>query len=330
MTPIPLYPLRFSPILEYRIWGGQHLSNLLDTPLGSDDCIGEAWMLSDRDDHASIINNGLLKGQSLGELFKQSQQQLMGKLAGHFDKFPLLLKFLDANDMLSVQVHPSDEQKDYIPAGEQGKTEAWVVLEAGTESRIYAGLKQKTTADNLRQSIKNGTIQNYLSSFTPKSGDGVFLPAGTIHSLGGNLVVFEVQQNSDVTFRLFDWNHIDPTTAQPRALQIEQAIACIDFEQGEQKPVVPLLEECNPILRERLFQCDHFRLWRLSGSLPFTIGVVDMPRILVCIEGGGKLDHNGDFYSIRKGDVWLLPAVVGSSLFRPDDNVCLLEIALPE
>jgi mannose-6-phosphate isomerase len=322
-----LYPLRFDPIYQYRIWGGRHLADFLTTPM-PDGLIGEAWMLSDRSSHASLVANGSLKGQTIGQLFEQSQEQLMGKLAGKFDRFPLLLKFLDASEMLSVQVHPTDEQKDYIPDGENGKTEAWVVLESTSESKIYAGLKPKTTADNLRQSIKSGTIENHLSSFTPKPGDGIFLPAGTVHSLGGNIVVFEVQQNSDVTFRLYDWNHIDAKTGKARPLQIDQAIACIDFAQGEKTSVVPVIEEQKSVLRERLFQCEHFRLWRLSGKLPFTVGEKDTPRVLVCIDGEGKLEHNNTSYTMRKGDVWLVPAIVGSCLFCPNATVSLLEIAL--
>ena len=139
----------------------------------------------------------------------------MGKLARRFRRFPLLLKFLDAREMLSVQVHPSDPHTDLYAGWRTGKTEAWVVLEAGTESRIYAGLKPGTTADDLRRAITNGTVADHLAYFTPKPGDGVFLPAGTVHALGGDIVVFEVQQNSDVTFRLYDWDHVDAKTGQP-------------------------------------------------------------------------------------------------------------------
>ena len=176
--------------------------------LPGDGPIGEAWLLSDRDDHPSLVANGPLKGQTLGQLLKQSPEQLLGKLAGRFRRFPLLLKFLDVRGTLSVQVHPSDRQTSYIPAGETGKTEAWVVLEAEPESRIYAGLKPGTTADDLRQAIANKTVAEHLACFTPKPGDGVFVPAGTVHSLG-DVVVFEVQENSDVTFRLYDWDHVD-------------------------------------------------------------------------------------------------------------------------
>ena len=226
-----LYPLRFEAIYQYRLWGGRHLANLLTTPLPSGP-VGEAWILSDRDDHQSQVAEGLFKGQTIGQLLQQFPQQILGKLAGRFRRFPLLLKFLDVHEMLSVQVHPTKANKDLLPAGETAKTEAWVVLEAGTESRIYAGLKPDTTEADLRRALANGTVANYLAYLTPKPGDAVFLRAGTVHSLGGDLVVFEIQQNSDVTFRLYDWDHIDPKTGKPRALQVDQAIACIDFAEG--------------------------------------------------------------------------------------------------
>jgi hypothetical protein len=175
-------------------------------------------------------------------LLEQFPEQLMGKLAGRFRRFPLLLKFLDAREMLSVQVHPSDAHTDLLPPGETGKTEAWVVLEAGPKSRIYAGLKPGTTADDLRRALANGTVADHLACFTPKAGDGVFIPAGTVHSLGGGVVVFEVQQNSDVTFRLYDWNHVDAKTGQPRPLQVDQALACIDFAQVRAVLVTPVVE----------------------------------------------------------------------------------------
>ncbi len=330
MSQVLLYPLRFEPIYQYRLWGGGRLADLLSAPLPSDGPIGEAWVLSDRDDHPSQVASGPQKGRTIGQLLEQSPEQLLGKLAQRCRRFPLLLKFLDARDMLSVQVHPSDRQTNYLPAGETGKTEAWVVLEAGTESCIYAGLKPGTTGDDLRRAIANGAVADHLVCFTPKPGDGVFLPAGTVHALGGDVVVFEVQQNSDVTFRLYDWDHVDAKTGEPRALQVDQALACIDFAQGAVGPVVPVVEEAQPVLRERLFLCEHFGLWRLRGESPFTVGAAGVPRVLVCIVGDGQLEHGGATYAVGKGDVLLLPAVVGTCAFRPRGAVSLLEIALPE
>ena len=326
---MPLYPLRFEPIYQYRLWGGRRLANLLAAPLPGDGPIGEAWLLSDRDDHPSPVADGPLKGKTITQLMKQSPEQLLGKLAGQFSRFPLLLKFLDVNKSLSVQVHPSDAHIELIPAGETGKTEAWVVLEANSASRIYAGLKPGTTPDTLRGAIASGTVEDHLASFTPKPGDGVLVRAGTVHSLS-DVVVFEVQENSDVTFRLYDWNHVDPRTGQRRPLQVDQALACINFSEVAIGPVVPMGEETTPTLRERLFHCDHFGVWRIRGEAPFSVDKKGTPRVLVCIVGHGQLEHCGADYAFGKGDVVLLPAVVGECLCRPHGEVVLLQISLPK
>ncbi len=329
MKQTTLYPLRFEPIYQYRLWGGRRLANLLSAPLPGDGPIGEAWLLSDRDDHPSVVADGSLKGTTITQLMAESAEQLLGKLAGRFDRFPLLLKFLDARDTLSVQVHPSDRDTKYLPRGETGKTEAWVVLEAGPESRIYAGLNPGTTSENLGEAIASGTVAEHLPSFRPRSGDGVLIPAGTVHSLG-DVVVFEVQQNSDVTFRLYDWNHVDSKTGQPRPLQVEQATACIDFAQGVIGPVVPMVDEVTPVMREQLFDCEYFELWRFSAESPFGVGAARTPRVLVCLAGGGNVEHDGSDYAIGKGDVMLIPAAVGACLCLPCGALTLLEVSLPE
>jgi mannose-6-phosphate isomerase len=329
MHQIPLYPLRFEPIYQYRLWGGRRLANLLSAPLPEEGWIGEAWILSDRHDHPSLVADGPLKGTTIAQLLEQSPKQLMGRLAGRFPRFPLLLKFLDVSKTLSVQVHPSDAKIDFIPPGETGKTEAWVVLEAERESRIYAGLKPGNTAETLRGAITNGTLEDQLASFTPKTGDAILVRAGTVHSLR-DVVVFEVQENSDVTFRLYDWDHVDPKTGQHRSLQVDQALACIDFTQGAIGPVAAVVEKLNGHKRERLMLSEHFGVWRIGGGAPFTVGAADTPRVLVCIGGEGRLEQGGANYGFARGDVLLLPAVVGACSCRPLVEVSLLEISLPE
>jgi mannose-6-phosphate isomerase len=143
-------------------------------------------------------------------------------------------------------------------------------------------------------------------------------------------VVFEIQQNSDVTFRLYDWDHIDPKTGKPRTLQVDEAMACIDFSEGTVSLVTPVVETTTPVERERLFHCEHFWLWRLRGQLPFTIGAADLPRVLVCVEGEGQLEHRGATYAVGKGDVFVSPAVIGTCVFRPRGPVNVLEIAMPD
>jgi mannose-6-phosphate isomerase len=329
MIKLPMYPLRFEPIYQYRLWGSRRLAGLLTAPLPGDGPIGEAWLLSDRDDHASKVADGPLKGSTIRQLLEHAPDQLMGKLAGRFERFPVLLKFLDAHEKLSVQVHPQDDQRDYIPDGESGKSEAWVVLEVGGASRIYAGLLPGTTKDLLERALKSRTLPGRLASFTPKVGDAVFVSAGTVHSLN-DVVVFEVQENSDVTFRLDDWDRVDPKTRKPRLLQVEQAVACIDFEQTAIGPSAPVVEEEAPARREQLFHCEHFSVWRHTGQSSFTVGAAAKPRVLVAIAGEGELEHGGTHYPIGHGDVFLLPAEVGACSYCPRTTVTLLEVSLPE
>ena len=182
-----------------------------------------------------------------------------------------------------------------------------------------------TTPNDLQQAIKNDKVADKISYFIPKTGDGVFIPAGTVHTLGDGVVIFEVQQNSDVTFRLYDWGHVDANTGKPRALQVDEALACINFEQAAKGPVEPVVENVTSVLRERLFLCEQFVLWRLSGVSPFIVGSPEMPHALVCIAGSGRIEFDGSAYGMGKGDVFLLPASVGECLFRTKDYVCLKE-----
>ena len=323
-----LYPLRFEPIYQYRLWGGRRLADFLSSAL-PDGPVGEAWLLSDRDDHSSVIANGQLKGRTLGQLLTEWPRELLGQSAGEVTRFPLLLKFLDVQGALSVQVHPSDVQTSYLPDGESGKTEAWVVLATGPEGRIYAGLKPHTKLSAIRESLATGSVADLLASFTPESGDAVLIPAGTVHALR-DLVVFEVQENSDVTFRLYDWGHVDTKTHRPRSLQVEEALACIDLWHGPIVPATPVLEGAAPTRREKLLDCEHFGLWRVCAEAPFTVGAKGTPRILVCIEGQGQVKHDGVDHFCVKGDVMFLPAVVGVCACQPLDSITLLEISMPQ
>jgi mannose-6-phosphate isomerase len=329
MTEFSLYPLRFEPIYQYRLWGGRRFDRFLRAPLPFTVPVGEAWILSDRDDHPSLVADGPLKGATIAQLIKRSPEQMLGKLAVHFSRFPLLLKFLDVREKLSVQVHPSDAHSELIPPGETGKTESWVVLETGPQGQIYAGLKPGTTAEVLREAVAKKTVSKNLASFTPKLGDCVFVRAGTVHSLS-DVMVFEIQENSDVTFRLDDWNHVDPKTGHHRPLQVDKAMACIDFTKIDIGPVVPQVEQATPVLREKLIRCDHFGVHRITGHSSFVFGAKGMASVLVCLAGRGFLEHGGTHYAFNQGDVLLLPAVVGRCLCLLQDPAILLEISLPK
>lgn len=323
------YPLRFDPIFQYRLWGGRNLEEFMSTPLPGDGPYGEAWILSDRDDFASVVADGPLKGRTLTELVNEFPSEMMGSLSLDHPRFPLLLKFLDCQEMLSVQVHPADSQTNLLPPGEYGKTEAWVVIGADPKCLIYEGLRPGTNPESLRKAIDDKTLGNQLPSFTPNVGDAVYIPAGTVHTLGGGVLVFEVQENSDVTFRLFDWDRVDPKTGKPRELHVDKGLASIDFRQGVGRPVISVVEEGNPVRREMLFQGDHFWVWRTFGEVPPTVGGSNEPHVLVCLEGSGHVEHNGSNYGINKGNAMLLPAAIGECVCLPNSPMTLLEIAIP-
>jgi mannose-6-phosphate isomerase len=322
-------PLRFEPIFQYRLWGGRRLAKWSREPLPGDGPVGEAWILSDRDDHASRVAEGPYAGKTLRELLAAEPDAMLGRQKGQFERYPLLLKFLDATEMLSVQVHPSDAHKDLLPPGERGKTESWLVLDSEPSSSIYAGLQPGVTADEMRARSADGTVEQNLASFQPKPGDGLFIEAGTVHALGGGVVVFETQQNSDVTFRLFDWNRIDEKTGQSRELHIDQAIRSTNFDAVAVKPSEPKVTETTPALREQMFTCEFFVVDRVSGDQPFPVGATNEMRVLVALDGNGAFRYAGTDYEVHPGDVYVLPAAVGQVEFNPNGQATLAEVAVP-
>lgn len=324
-----LTPLRFEPIFQYRLWGGRKLEKWSREPIAVEGPVGEAWILSDRDDFASVVAEGPLKGKTLKELFAEQNEAMLGKQAGQFERFPLLLKFLDAKEMLSVQVHPSDAHKELLPAGERGKTECWLVMDAEPGASIYAGLKEGVTPETLREKSEAGTVEEDLASFEPTKGDGLFIEAGTVHALGGGVVVFETQQNSDVTFRLFDWNRVDEKTGKPREMHVEKSIQSTNFEAGAVGAVKPRVLETQRVLREALFVSEFFLVERLTGAEPFNVGAENAMRVLVAIEGEGTMQYFDNEFEVKQGDVYVLPASVGVLEFKPQGKVILAEVAVP-
>ena len=325
-----LTPLRFEPIFQYRLWGGRKLEGYSRGPLGVEGPVGEAWILSDREDHASVVAEGPLKGTTLGTLLKDHNEAMLGEAKGQYEKFPLLLKFLDAKEVLSVQVHPSDAHKDLLPPGERGKTESWLVLESEPDAKIFLGICEGTTPERLRADSEEGVVDGDLASFHPEVGDGVFIEAGTIHALGDGVLVFECQQNSDVTFRLFDWNRIDEKTGKPRELHIDKAVKATNFDATEVPPVEPKVLGTSRVLREGMFHCEFFTVERLTGTEPFPVGKDGSLRTLVALEGGGTMQLFETLYEVRQGDVWVLPAEVGELEFKPKGKVVLAEVSVPK
>ncbi|MCA9268615.1 MAG: class I mannose-6-phosphate isomerase, partial [Planctomycetales bacterium] len=214
-----LYPLRMQPLFRRYLWGGRRLQTVLDKPLGSGDDYAESWEIVDHGADQSVVAAGPLAGKPLADIVAQHTRELFGRHAP-LAQFPLLFKLLDCNRNLSVQVHPNDQQAAALDPPDLGKTEAWVILDAAPGSVIYAGLERDCDAAALEQAISAGRVDACLGRFEPQRGDCVFIPAGTVHALGAGLLVAEIQQASDTTFRLFDWNRVG-ADGRPRPLHLE-------------------------------------------------------------------------------------------------------------
>jgi len=319
-----LYPLKFEPIFKSALWGGRRLATLFPSA-PADGPLAEAWVLSDQGDTVSRVTNGPLAGTTLRDLMHTRRRELLGASAEGHDEFPLLLKFIDARDRLSVQVHPDDEGARRLAGHPRGKTEAWVVTSAEPGSQIYAGLVSGVSRERFQAALGAGTTDELLHRFEPQVGDCLFLPAGIVHAIGGGLMVFEVQQTSDVTFRLHDWGRVDPKTSRPRELHVEHALACTDFGSGPRRPVWPSLDHAGPVERERLVQCEYFRLYRYRGSRSFVHDGGGTASVLVGLEGEVTVRGGGREESLRPGEVLLLPATLGRVECAPTGPYVMLE-----
>ena len=330
MPRAPLYPLRFEPIFTANLWGGRRLPAYLNRTVPHADPVGEAWVLSDVDGSPSRVAAGPLAGVTLRELLAADPARVVGRAKAPQGRFPLLLKFLDARQELSVQVHPNDEQAARLGLGKFGKTEAWVVLDRDpATSRLYAGFAEGVTAADFRTALAAGTTPRTLHGFTPAAGDCVFLEAGTVHAIGADLFLFEVQQTSDITYRLYDWDRVDAKTNRPRELHVEAGLACADFGRGPCRPVAPAVSVRDGVRREKLVACGHFTLERFTAAVPFRVGAANECRAVVCVGGSGELEWAGARYPLRAGDVYLLPAEVGAARAVPAPELTLLECGLP-
>jgi len=320
-----MYPLRFRPIFKQYVWGGRQLESCLGKEIGPEPNYAESWEICDHGPDQTVVESGPLAGIGLDRLVAQRGLELLGS---HHPRsgFPLLLKFLDAAQTLSVQVHPDDARAARLDPPDLGKTEAWVVLAAEPGSLIYAGLAPGADRDSLAEAIREGTCQEQLHRFEPRPGDCVFLPAGTVHALGEGLLVAEIQQASDTTYRLFDWNRLG-TDGKPRALHVEDGLEAVDWNQGQIGPQVP-----QPTGRpgvSRLVDCDQFVLDRWQFESPETAGGDDRFHILCVLEGSLTVEHDPAGSPLRRGQTALLPASLGKVRLEPRENTVMLDAYLP-
>ncbi|MCA9259112.1 MAG: class I mannose-6-phosphate isomerase [Planctomycetales bacterium] len=322
-------PLRFEPLFRRYLWGGRRLATLLNKPLGEGDDYAESWEIVDHGADQIVVRGGALAGRTLQQLIHERPEWLLGagvEVEGaQGPRFPLLFKFLDCNHTLSVQVHPNDAQGALLDPPDLGKTEAWVVVSADAGSRLYAGLRDGVTRQQLADALAEGSCAECLHEVPVSAGDCVFIPAGTVHALGAGLVIAEIQQASDTTFRLFDWNRLDKE-GRPRDLHIEQSLAVIDFQRGPVGPVSP--QATDDPRCELLVACDKFVLRRWKVCEPLETPDRGTFRILAVLEGA--LDLIGDPLAqpLARGETAVLPAALRSQSVNPHGQTTFLEIAL--
>lgn len=323
-----LPPLVFAPLYRRYIWGGRGFASALgrDLPPGHD--YAESWELVDRGPDQSVVAVGPLAGTTLGELVQTRGPELLGRHAP-LPAFPLLFKFLDACRDLSVQVHPDDSRAALLDPPDRGKTEAWYVVAAAPAARIYAGLREGVDRAAVAEAVAAGNWDTVLHSFAPAAGDCVFIPAGTVHAIGGGLLVAEIQQSSDVTYRLFDWNRTGPD-GKPRPLHVEAGLEAITRFQ----PVQPFASQGNagpavcPLVRCEFFQLDEVRplqAWQAGGD--------DGCHFFAVLAGRLQLDPQWGLPPLGPGQCVLLPASAGRQSMTVEtaagQQPRLLHISLP-
>ncbi len=325
-----LYPLVLEPIFKYRIWGGRRLGNLLGKKLPRDVPIGESWEASCRGEDNNVIKNGPLAGRTLCDAIEADREALLGCLPGADPGFPLLNKFIDAHSLLSVQVHPDESAAAEI-AGAEAKTEAWYIMRADPGATLIKGLQPGVTREVFEEAILNDTVPTVLNSVPVSTGDMVFVPAGCVHAMGKGLVVCEVQQNSDTTYRVYDWGRVG-ADGKPRQLHIEQALASIDFDDRSPDKVtsVDLVEGENK--RSHLIACPYFamQMLTLEESSRESTGGRRFESLMV-VSGAAVIRTEGsEDTAISMGDSVLMPACVGEYEIAPADSCEILRIFVPD
>lgn len=337
---MPLYPLKFAPRFVEKIWGGRKFETILGKTIPAGQ-IGESWELYDFPPGvvegssgwvSAAVSNGPLAGKTLHELVGQFGNDLHGDVAlVNGQQFPILIKFLDAREDLSVQVHPDEEYCRKHP-GANLKTEAWYVMQHEPESRILKGLQPGVTREVFAKSIEDGTSEAKIRSIKVKDGDCFFLRSGTIHALGAGILVAEVQTPSDTTFRVYDFDRVDPSTGKKRGLHVQQALECIDFA-GKNEVTQPRSHTASVHTTvTRLCTCEFFTMEkvRFVGGVQDAVPY-DQPVVWMMMEGEAELsvaDVPG-VTTLKKGDTVLLPAKMEKPMIKTKTDCVWIEVTFP-
>ena len=321
MKDTTLYPLKFRPVLKQVLWGGERILPFkhLDEDLPH---VGESWEVSDVPGSVSVVSNGIMSGRSLTELIGEFKERLVGenvyrKMGG---RFPLLVKFIDAKKDLSVQVHPDDELARKRNAT-NGKTEMWYILDAAPGAFLLSGFNKLIKKEELQQYTSDGSICGIIQKHPVKRGDCFFIPAGQVHAIGAHIFLIEIQQTSDVTYRIYDYNRKDKD-GKPRQLHIKEAEDAIDFEPGNNDKINYGLVDDR---RNEIVRCPYFTTSAYRVTEPYVMHLEDVDSfvILIAYDGGFTIETgDGESMEIRAGETVLLPAETVSATITPQTTAC--------
>ena len=321
-----LYPFLFKPIFKEKIWGGRRFETVLGKDTGQMEHCGESWELSGLIGDESVIANGFLAENNLNEVLEIYLTDMVGEK--NYEKyglgFPLLIKFIDAHDNLSVQVHPDDElaKQKY---GQNGKTEMWYVVDDEEGAGLYVGFQRPVSAPEYLKAVADGTLQDLMHFYPVKPGDTFMIPAGTVHAIGKGVLVAEIQQPSDVTFRIYDWNRVDED-GNPRELHTEEALEAIHFEENNADFQVHYTPKLNRTVE--LVRSPYFNTSVLVCDQPIQkrYGELDSFVIYMCLDGDLDIVYSGGRTRLKTGDVTLIPAAIDGLTMEPARTSSLLEI----
>jgi len=302
--------MKLRPYISENIWGGNRLVEEYGVDPQGKANVAEAWILSARDNKSSVVENGAFAGMSLTQLYEKFPELFGGKCAGR-GVFPILSKLIDAREDLSIQVHPGDDDGEVLLPGESGKTECWYIVDADPGARLYLGFREAITKAQFAAAIENKTLMSYVQDFEAEPGDFFFIPAGTLHAIGRGLLLFEVQQNSDTTYRIYDYNRLE--NGKPRPLHVEQARAVTDLE-----PYEPMRQKLGLFGSKKLISNELFTIDEWNGPFGFTDeaeGDSFVHLVFLEVDEEGcflSLDNqDDDKMQVYKGDSVLIPAGAG-------------------
>ncbi|MDP2189508.1 MAG: mannose-6-phosphate isomerase [Sphingobacteriaceae bacterium] len=322
------YPLKFQPIYKEKLWGGQKIKSMLGKDFGKLPNCGESWELSGVAGDVSVVANGPLAGTDLNQLLAHAGADLMGQRVYEASptEFPLLIKFLDANEDLSIQVHPNDEQAKAMH-GCLGKTEMWYILQADADAKLIAGFNKNTSREEYQERLANKRLKEILNEEQVASGDVFFIPAGRVHTIGKGILLAEIQQTSDVTYRIYDFDRID-ANGQKRALHTAQALEVIDFKKHEhyKSTYDDQVDRVNQLVSDAYFETNKITL---KKPMRRDLRQLDSFVIYICIEGFGSINAGGTSVPLQQGETVLVPACIADIQLQPDAHFGVLETYVP-